>query len=230
MNGRNRYLSRGIGSDTLDGKAQNGTGLLVGFSLHARLGIADDRGRLVRDFVLQRIEKLGLCLLGRHASNALQTAHDLGGCLVKLVRALVQLTLHARDLMLVRIKPFAAAVKRLLALSKAVLGCTHFLHAFIVLSLDFLLKFESFVFCLKNGFALHGFGAVLGIRNGGLGLRFCLRQQVFSFLRRALRRRIGNEAHDQKANEGADNDADNTPDSFHGHTVLLLPHATVRTH
>ena len=196
----------------------------VGLRLGACLRVADDRGGLVGDLVLEGVEQLGLGLLGRHAGNALQTARDLHDGLVELDGTLVELALEGRDLMLARVEGLDAAVERLLALGQAVLGRADLLQALAVLGLGLLLELEGLVLGLDDRLAAQGFGLALSVGAGRLGLSFRLGHHVLRFLGGALGGRVGDEARDDETDEGADDDADDGPDDFNGHVLLLSQH------
>ncbi len=104
MDGRDRALGRVIGGHALDGQAQNLTGLLVGLGLGARLGIADDDGRLAGHLVVDGLEQLLLGLLGAHARGALEGLVDFHLGLVAMaldgVLRLLHVALAALDLAL----------------------------------------------------------------------------------------------------------------------------------
>ena len=122
MDCRNRGFRRMVRSNALDGKAENGTSFLVRLCLGAGLGISDDGSGLMRYFIFERIEQFGLCLVGGHARDLLQTNTDLLFGFIEIALTAVELALHGRDLMLsgvqrllTRVKRLNAAIKRLFA-------------------------------------------------------------------------------------------------------------------
>ena len=212
MDCRNRGFRRMVRSNALDGKAENGTSFLVRLCLGAGLGISDDGSGLMRYFIFERIEQFGLCLVGGHARDLLQTNTDLLFGFIEIVLTAVELALHGRDLMLsgvqrlfARVKRLNAAIKRLFALIDALLCSAHLLQAFLVLCLGLLTKSQCFVLGFDYRFATQSFR-----------LAFCVFDNGMSFVGSTLGRRFGDEFIDDETGGDADDGANDKPnDGFH---------------
>ncbi len=135
VNGRDGDLSGVIGSATLDGEGDDLLSGLMAFSFDLLLGLANDRGGLMGHFAANLVEKLGVCVLAGKLRNALELVGLTSIELLKLTRALVDLTLLAGKLVLALIKGLIAAIKGLLALHHTVLKGADLLLALGLLSL-----------------------------------------------------------------------------------------------
>ena len=201
MDGLDGGLGRVIGGDALDGKAQNLTRLLVRLGAGTLLGLTDDCGAFVRDLVLKGVEELLLSLFGGHAGNVLQTSIHLQHGLLQVAFATLDLALHGGKLVLARIEALDAAVKRLLALVKAILSGANFAHTLLVLSLGLLLHLEDLVLGLDDRLAAHRLSLTLGVGH-----------ELTSLLSGALGGRICKVAGDYETDGNADDDAYNADD------------------
>ena len=94
MNGRDGDLGRIVGSDALDGKAQDLTSLLVCFSTGAHLCITDDGGRFMDDLILETFKQFDLRFIARKASDLLETSIDLLLGDIQVMLLLIQLALQ----------------------------------------------------------------------------------------------------------------------------------------
>ena len=209
MDGGNGRLRRMVGRHALDGQAQDRAGLFVGLGLRAGLGVADDCRGLVGDLVFERVEQLGLRLVGRHPGHALETAADLLLGRVQIALAAVELALLGRHLMLARVERLHASVEQLLALGQATLGRAHLAQALLVLCLSLLLEAQGLVLRFDDGLAAQRLGLPFGVGHQGFGL-----------LRRTLGGRVGQKPGDDEAEGDADDGADDQPNDL-GHALPL---------
>ena len=204
MNGFHRSFSRMIGSNALNGEAQDLTRLLISFGLGALLCLANNGGAFMSNLIAKIVEQLLLRFFRSHAGDMLEAhIHFLNGA-VQIALATFNLALHGRELMLAGIEALDAAVDRLLTLRNAIFSCTNFLHALFVLSLGFLLHFEHFVFSFNHSLTTHGFR---------LALR--LRYHLFSLFMGALGGRICDVAGNKIATGDANGQADDQKCDFH---------------
>ena len=207
-----------VGGNALNGDAQDLARLLVGFRLGAGFGLADDGGRFVRHFVLQVIEQFRLRLVGRHAGDLFEltvdfqmlffhlgtTTLELLFAFAKIAGTLVDLALHAGNLMLTRIERIAAMIERLLALIQAIFLRAHVLQTLGAFGFDGLAHFERLVLSLNFGFAAK--------RIGLLASAF---DERLSFLGRLLLLRGIQCANGDEGDNSANSNADNGKDYFH---------------
>ena len=148
MDSGNGDLGGMVGSQALDGNAQNLTSLLVGLSARTRLRIADDGSRFVDALLFQAIEQLGFRLFGGKARNLLKSGCDFSLCAFDVLYTTVDLALQGRDLMLAMIKRLRALIETLLTLVKMVFRGANCLHALFAFALSILLHLKNFVFSL----------------------------------------------------------------------------------
>ena len=171
MNGRDGDLSGMIGSTTLDGEGDDLLCGLMALSFDLLLRLANDRGGLVGHLAANLVEKLGVGVLAGKLRDALELVGLTSIELLKLARALVDLTLLAGKLVLALIKGLIAAIKGLLALHHAVLKGADLLLALGLLSLGGLLVLDDLLLGLEEGLLLKRLGRALGIGHHLLGFR-----------------------------------------------------------
>ena len=94
MDRRNGGFRRMIRSNALDGKAEDGTSFLIRLRLGTGFGIADDSSGLMRNLIFERIEQFGLCFVGGHARDLLQTNTNLLFGFIEIALTAVELALH----------------------------------------------------------------------------------------------------------------------------------------
>ena len=181
MNGRDGDLGGVIGSATLDGEGDDLLSGLMALGLDLLLGLANDRGGFVGHLAANLVEKLSVGVLASELRDALELVRLTGIELLKLTRALVDLTLLAGKLVLSLIKGFIAAIKGLLTLHHSVLEGADLLLTLSLLCLGGLLVLDNLLLGLEEGLLLKGLGRalsvghhLLGFRMGGGNLRFGL--------------------------------------------------------
>ena len=118
---RHGRLGGVVGSDALDGDADDVAGLLVGLFASTHLGLTDERDGFALHVVLDAAHELGACLVGGHAGEGLE-ADALGlDHLLELLLALLDLALRRGELVLALVDRLGATVDGLLALGESLL-------------------------------------------------------------------------------------------------------------
>ena len=159
-----------IGSDALDGKAQNLARLFVGLELRALFSLADDGGTFVGNLVAKTVEKLSLRLVGSHAQQHARAERCILHGAFEVALATLDLSLHGRELMLASIEGLDTAIEGFLALVDAVLSVANLAHTLFVFGLSLLLHLEDFVFRFDDRFATQRFSLAFRIADKLLSL------------------------------------------------------------
>lgn len=200
MDGLHRCFSGMIGSDALDGKAQNLARLFVGLELRALFSLADDGGTFVGNLVAKTVEKLSLRLVGSHAGNTLELNVDLLHSAFEVALATLDLSLHGRELMLASIEGLDTAIEGFLALVDAVLSVANLAHTLFVFGLSLLLHLEDFVFRFDDRFATQRFS-----------LAFRIADKLLSLFSGLFARSVDEVAGDNETDGDANNGDDDKP-------------------
>jgi hypothetical protein len=141
-----------VGSDALDGDADDVARLLVGLFARLRLDLADhDRG-VVLDVVLDALEQHLLRLVGGHAGERLEAGLLLGDGVLEVLGALLDLADRAGERVLALVERLGAALDRLLALQEAALEVRDLLAALLGLGLGVRAEAEHLVLRLEERF------------------------------------------------------------------------------
>ena len=223
VDGRHGHFCRMVGGDALDGDREDLASRFIGFCLGARLGIADDSGGFMGDFVAQVVEQLSLGLVRGHAGDFFQalvdfletgveglaTLVEFALAVLQVAVATVELPLHARELMLAGVERITAVVKRVFTAVETFLGGTRLLQALGLFGFDGLTKLERFVL----GFDFSLFLERVRLLARFLNERVCLALGV-------LLARIVDCPNDDDADDDADGKADHEPEHFR-HTLPL---------
>ena len=225
MHGSDSDLGGMVGGATLDRQGENLLGGLVALGADLLLGLTDDGGRLVGNLAADLVEQLLVSILTRKVGNTLELGSLLGTELLKLARALLDLTGLAGQLMFALIERIVATIERFLALHHTIFERANLALTLLVLGLGGLLVLDDLLFSLEQSLFFEGLGLTLSITDQGLSLCVCRLDLFVGLVKTTL---LGG-AHVGNGGDGTQNDANERCDDRHAHSFLWIRYTTKRT-